>query len=193
MVVAAAGRSVGVGVRLPTRPGDLGRWLSAAAAYDAAGADALWVDVAPEPELDPLALTAALAAVTGRALLVATVSAAGRPLGEVTRTLATLDRLSRGRLRVIGDATMSAGGRRGVFVRLPGEPEAYDHARADSVRERWVAMPVPDGRASWRVALADAAERGVAGLLVPADPRLIDLLRNPGDPGERRDLQLATG
>ena len=41
--------------------------------------------------------------------------------------------------------------------------------------------------------LADAAERGIAGLVVPADPRLLDILRNPDEPGERHDLQLAQG
>jgi hypothetical protein len=28
---------------------------------------------------------------------------------------------------------------------------------------------------------------------VPAGPRLLDLLRNPDDPGDRRDLYLAQG
>jgi hypothetical protein len=30
-------------------------------------------------------------------------------------------------------------------------------------------------------------------VLVPAGPRLLDLLRNPDDPGDRRDLYLAQG
>jgi len=29
--------------------------------------------------------------------------------------------------------------------------------------------------------------------VVPVDPRLLDILRNPDDPGDRRDLQLAQG
>ena len=32
-----------------------------------------------------------------------------------------------------------------------------------------------------------------SGLLVPAHPRLLDILRNPDDPGERHDLQLTQG
>jgi len=51
----------------------------------------------------------------------------------------------------------------------------------------------PDGRAAWRATLLDAGERGLRGLLVPADPRLLDILRNPDDPGYRHDLQLAQG
>jgi hypothetical protein len=29
--------------------------------------------------------------------------------------------------------------------------------------------------------------------MVPANPRLLDILRNPDEPGDRRDLQLAQG
>src|SRR6266542_2513238 len=35
-----------------------------------------------------------------------------------------------------------------------------------------------DSRAAWRAALRNAAEHGSRGLLVPANPRLLDLLRN---------------
>jgi hypothetical protein len=43
------------------------------------------------------------------------------------------------------------------------------------------------------MALADAVANGAGGLLVPAGPRLLDILRNPNDPDDRRDLQLAQG
>jgi hypothetical protein len=52
---------------------------------------------------------------------------------------------------------------------------------------------VPDERAAWRQVLADAGQRGVAGLVVDADPRLLDLLRNPDTQIDRSDLQLAQG
>jgi hypothetical protein len=152
-----------VGVLLARQPGDLSEWLATAAAFDAAGADALWVDVAPEPELDPLTLTAALAAVTGRSLLVVPPSRDGR-------VLATIRRLSRGRLA--------------EFVPVPDSPGVYECAG-----ERWATTPVPDSRATWRVTLAEAT----SALLVPADPRVLDLLRNPEAPGDRRDLDLAVG
>jgi hypothetical protein len=166
--------AVKVGVRLDPRPDDLSAWLSTAAAFDAAGADGLWVEVLPEPELDPLALTAALAAVTSRSLLVVawpTTSGAA---------LVTIGRLSRGRLAILADA--------GSVRPVPGDPDVYLHDE-----ERWVSAPLPDNRTSWQTARREAAERGIAGLVVPAGPRLLDLLRNPDDPGERRDLELAVG
>jgi len=144
---------VQVGVLLDRAPEELGEWLTDAAAFDAAGADALWIDSAAD--LDMCAVTAALAAVTFRARLVVTLDAPAR-------TIDTIRRLSRDRLtlELVGD---------------------------------WEHVPVPQGRAAWRAACAEAAERGVTGLVVPADPRLVDLLRNPDDPEERHDLHLAQG
>ena len=142
---------------LPREPDDLGVWLAEAAAFDAAGADALWVDVVPRPACDPWTLTAALAALTYRSMIVMIM-----PDGR-QEAVATLDRLCRGRLGRVEDHT------------------------------DWVLTPVPEGRAAWRDALAAAAERGATGVRVPADPRLLDLLRNPEDPGDRADLQLAQG
>jgi hypothetical protein len=159
-----------IGVRLAVLAEDLSEWLADAAAFDAAGADALWVDLPPDgqpgAELDPLALIAALTAVTFRSLLVTSGAAAAR-------TIATVEQLSRGRLRLVDETGP------GVF-----EPEPA---------ERWLSVETPDGRESWRAMLADVAERGYQGVVVTANPRLLDILRNPGDPGERMDLQLAMG
>jgi len=147
---------VKVGVLLDREPDALGEWLADAAAFDAAGADALWVDCAPR--WDVLALTAALSVVTFRARLVVALP----DTEPEARTLDTIGRLSRGRFAPMGD-------------------------------ERWEPVPVPESRDAWRATCADAAERDVPGLVVPADPRLLDILRNPEDPGERHDLQLAQG
>jgi hypothetical protein len=169
-----------VGVRLPWRPDDIGGWLADGAAFDAAGADALWIDVAVHPELDPLALAAALAAVTYRGLLVAPAIAAadaGR-LRERERSVETVTQLSRGRLRIIGDGEREFRQTEGAYV---------DAAR------RWVDAPLPDSRVVWRQMLDEAAAGGLYGLVVAADARLLDLLRNPGDPGQRRDLELSVG
>jgi hypothetical protein len=100
--------------------------------------------------------------------------------GAATRTLDTIGRLSHGRLVLIADQY--------EMRRVPGEPGTFD-----GPGERWESVPAPDGRQSWRAIRADAAERGIQGLVVPADPRLLDLLRNPHDPDDRRDLQLAQG
>jgi hypothetical protein len=193
---------VKVGVLLAPPPADLGDWLAAAAAFDTAGADALWIDVASDPGLDPLAVTAALAVLTFRSLLVV-----APPAGADDRTLATVERLSRGRLARHADYVRAGGDfvRDGEAVREGGADFVGAHAdfvrdgEADFVRagggepERWVRAEWSGGRAAWRAVVADATERGATGLLVPATPPLLDLLRNPGGPGDRSDLQIAQG
>lgn len=147
--------TVRVGILLPRRPADLGDWLADAAAFDAAGADALLVDVQVGSGLDPLTLTAALTATTARATLIARL-----PEATTAEAMSTLRRLSRGRYVAPEDAG------------------------------RWVRVPVPESRAQWQRTLADVDGDAV---LVEADSRMLDLLRNPGDPGERHDLELAQG
>jgi Luciferase-like monooxygenase len=191
-------QAVKVGVRLARQPDDLGEWLTDGSAFEAAGADALWLDLASEPRLDPLAVTAALAALTFRSLLVTTLPGHNVPPQALARTLATIGRLSRGRLRILGSAVPFAdfsdgGSGPGIFRRVPGDIECFEHTRGLDEAERWVSAPAPDGRAAWRATLLDAAERGFRGLVVPADPRLLDILRNPDDHGDRHDLQLAQG
>jgi hypothetical protein len=190
--------TVKVGVLLERRPAELGEWLADAAAFEAAGAHALWVDPEPESELDPLALLAALAALTSRALLVAAPPASGYAAEALGRTLATIGRLSHGRLALAAEpgrleelTTLAPGS--AAFRRLPGEPGAFERLDETDTGERWVRTPPPEGRAGWRTALAAAATNGAGGLLVPAGPRLLDILRNPNDPDERRDLHLAQG
>jgi hypothetical protein len=191
-------RRIKVGVLLARRPDELGEWLADAEAFEAAGADALWVDPAPESGLDPLALLAALAARTSRALLVAKLATSDRPSEALGRAFATIGRLSHGRLAFAAEPgrleefTELAPGS-AAFRRLPGEPAAFERLREADTAERWVQTPPPDGRAAWRSALADAGTSGAGGLLVPAGPRLLDILRNPKDPDDRRDLQLAQG
>jgi len=88
------------------------------------------------------------------------------PAGDAApRTLDSLTRLGRGRFSVADDA--EAG--------------------------RWFVIPSPSSRAEWREVLAAATERGVHGVLAPDGPRLLDILRNPDEPGERHDLQLTVG
>lgn len=186
---------VKVGV-LAREPDEIGEWLADSSAFDAAGADALWVDPGPEPQWDFLALTAALAVVTFRSRLVVSLpdsSVSGPALAD---TLRTIGRLSHGRLTLLvdpgRDAALPALGV-GVFRRVPGEPGVFEGPEEGEAAERWLSAPAPQGRASWRTACADAAERGAQGLVVPADQLLLDILRNPADPGGRRDLHLAQG
>lgn len=181
---------------LVRQPDDLGEWLGDGAAFEAAGADALFADVAQTPLLDPLAVTAALAAVTFRALLVTALPVSDGP--AIARTLGTIERLSRGRIRILTDtpvpgdlAEVVAG--LGVFRQVSAEDGTFEHIREPDEVQRWLSAPSPDSRIAWRAALSDAADRGFEGLLVPAGPRLLDILRNPDDQGDRRDLQLAQG
>jgi hypothetical protein len=175
-----------VGVLLARPTEDLGGWLADAAAFDAAGADALWLDPASDAELDPLVVTAALAMLTFRSLLVATLPEDDDGAPARARTLATVGRLSRGRLALCGDRAGPD-----LFRRI--EDGAFERTPVDGEPERWVRVASPDGRAAWREAIAGAAERRVAGLLVPAGPRLLDILRNPDGLVDRQDLHLAQG
>lgn len=198
-------QQVKIGILLARHPEDLGEWLADGAAFEAAGADALWIDLAPELELDPLVVTAALAAVTFRSLLVSALPVSSRPSRAAARTLATIGKLSHGRLRILARAAPS--GERAapsgesaevspdqeVFRRITGDLESFEHPHELDTAGRWVSAPPPDSRAAWRATLLDAAEGGFQGVLVPADPRLIDILRNPDDPGQRLDLYLAQG
>jgi hypothetical protein len=201
-----------VGVLLAAAPGDLGGWLADGSSFEAAGADALWLTV-PGTDLDPLALAAALATLTVRSLLVTALPAAGERSPDLARTLATVDRLSRGRLRVLLDgpgeraadpaafrpaafrpaAMDPAAFGPTAFRRVAADPESFEHGTGADGPERWLSVPTPDGRAGWRATLLDAAGRGYHGLVVPAGPRLLDILRNPDDPAARHDLQLAQG
>jgi hypothetical protein len=190
--------AVQVGVLLDRRPEELGEWLADARAFEAAGAAALWVDPAPESGLDPLALAAALAVLTSEALLVAAPPADAHPVAALGGTLATVGRLSHGRLALAADpdrlgALTALLPGCDAFRRLPGTPAAFERVRGDGEVERWVQTASPESRAAWRAALADAEAGGVAGLLVPAGPRLLDILRHPDDPEGRQDLQLAQG
>jgi hypothetical protein len=185
-----------VGVLLASPPEDLGGWLADAAAFDAAGADALWVDTTGDAGLDPFAVTAALTTLTFRSLLVTVLPEISADVPVHARTIAAIGRLSRGRFALCGERTHLAGlptvvGDQPAFYRL--DDSTFERPRAGHEPERWVRTASPDGRAAWRAAVTEAAERRVSGLLVPAAPRLLDILRNPGGSNDRQDLHLAQG
>lgn len=150
--------TVRVAVRLGSNPDDVFAWLATGAAFDAAGADALWIKIEPASDLDLPALVAALAARTSRSILIV---AEGDGLAGAVETI---QRIGNGRLRMMSE-------------------EGH----------RWQSAAAPQGRPGWRAALQEAAENGIYGLVIPQAPRLLDLLRNPDDPGDRRDLELAVG
>jgi hypothetical protein len=145
--------------------GDPGELFADARALEAAGADSLW----PAGDAERLVLLAALAAVTWRVRLVA--------VGEVDPQAArALELMSRGRLVVAS--------RDGEEFALPG---------AEGERERWKSLPFPESRLAWTELRAKHEADGVTGLVLPNDPRLLDLIRNPDVQDDRSDLKLAFG
>jgi alkanesulfonate monooxygenase SsuD/methylene tetrahydromethanopterin reductase-like flavin-dependent oxidoreductase (luciferase family) len=159
-----------VGILFPTAFADPGEYLADARAYEAAGADCLWIEAGPQA--DALTVLAALAAVTGR---VGLGVAAGSPVAaaalEREERLATLQQLARGRVR----------------IGVAGQDAVVDHG------ERWLRIEVPADRASWQASLESAARDGAAAVLVSAQPRLVDLLRHPEEETDRSDLLISTG
>ncbi len=58
--------------------------------------------------------------------------------------------------------------------------------------QRWRRVEVPADREAWARTLQEA-HPDFDGVLVPLDPRLLDILRNPEDAIDRSDLLLAQG
>ena len=145
--------------------GDPGELFADARALETAGADSLW----PAGDVDRLMVLAALAAVTWRARLVAV----GAVDPEAARAL---DRLSRGRLVVASS-----------------DGEEFVLAGAEGERERWKSLPFPESREAWNELRAKHQADGLSGLVLPNDPRLLDLIRNPDVKDDRQDLKLAFG
>ena len=58
--------------------------------------------------------------------------------------------------------------------------------------ERWRRVEVPADRDAWATTL-EQAQPDFDGVLVPMDPRLLDILRHPDDVIDRSDLLVAQG
>ncbi len=168
---AVAGMPPRVGVELAAPGADPGAWLAEATAYEAAGVDSLWV---PGGDAGAWVLLGALSAVTWRVRLGALPPAGGRAPRRPPRRSPT-----------------SAGD--GSRPPTPTTDPGYVEVEAEGTRERWMRTAPERGRPAWAEALAAAEAAGAAGILVPAAPGLVDLLRNPEDEDDRSDLQLAHG
>ena len=105
----------------------------------------------------------ALAAISVATARVALV-ASGAPEGSGRETCAAL---CRGRLAVAED--LARGG------------------------ERWIRSEFPADRGTWRALRESAVASGATGIVIPNDPRLMDLLRNPDQEDDRSDLNIAVG
>ena len=62
-----------------------------------------------------------------------------------------------------------------------------------ATRELWAAIKTPDDREAWRRLRREYEDAGATGIIVPLDPRLLDLLRNGDEEEDRSDLGLAQG
>ena len=218
-----------IGVRLPRQFEDSGDYFADARAMESAGADSLWLG---DEGYDPWLLLAGMATITSRIRLIAPVSSAERrAVSELGARVATLSRLSRGRMALavtgIGESWVgvedvielarrsqccviveAAGDRRaGLADGLVGfdeSPELFRAAveRVTKLRERekltgpfelWAALKMPDDRETWRRLRREYEEAGATGIIVPLDPRLLDLLRNGDEEEDRSDLNLSQG
>jgi hypothetical protein len=59
--------------------------------------------------------------------------------------------------------------------------------------ERWTEAPFPASRVAWDELRTTSLRTGLTGVVLPNDPRLIDLLRNPDIIEARDDLKLSFG
>ena len=64
---------------------------------------------------------------------------------------------------------------------------------AEESEERWNESAFPASRAAWDELRNASSAAGVTGVVLPNDPRLIDLLRNPDIIEARDDLKLSFG
>jgi hypothetical protein len=64
---------------------------------------------------------------------------------------------------------------------------------AEESEERWTESAFPASRAEWDELRLASAAAGLTGVVLPNDPRLIDLLRNPDIIEDRSDLKLSFG
>jgi hypothetical protein len=95
----------------------------------------------------------------------------------------------------LAEAEKSVAPAHGVI--LAGGEEDVRALRADSARDRqfelWIDVSVPADKAGWAQMISTLQAAGATGIIVPWDPRLIDLLRSAGEPDDRSDLLIATG
>jgi Luciferase-like monooxygenase len=155
-----------IGVLFPPRFEDPGEFLADARAIEAAGVDSVWLDDSADG-FDPLLVLAAIAAVTSQlrlGLIQETHSSSGDPPSPLWG--------GSGR----GSATLDQLSRHRL---IPGS-------------ERWRRVDVPADREAWAKTLEETDDN-TDGVVVPMDPRLLDILRHPHDVIDRSDLILAQG
>jgi hypothetical protein len=92
------------------------------------------------------------------------------------------------RTRLIAKGSPSGAGRATCEQLARGRLHA-----AEELGEHWIHADFPNGRDEWRAMRRAALDAGAVGIVIPNDPRLIDLLRNPDVDDDRSDLNIAVG
>ena len=92
------------------------------------------------------------------------------------------------RVRLVAKGEPHAIGREACKVLARGRLVA-----AEELTENWVHAQFPNGRDVWRSTRRAALEANAFGIVLPNDPRLIDILRNPDVEDDRSDLNIAVG
>ena len=156
-----------VGVIFPSRFEDPGEFLADARAMETAGVDSIWLQDQYDG-LDPLLMLAAIAAVTSRLRL-----------GLITES----------------PSPAGGGGQGGGFDQrqISTLQQLSRNRLVEASTESWQRVEVPADRDVWASTLERAQQEGAHGVLVPSDPRLLDILRHPDDAIDRSDLILAQG
>ena len=95
------------------------------------------------------------------------------------------------RIRLVASGAAHAPGRAACQWLAAGRLVVAEEAA--SAGERWLQVEFPADREAWRALRAGALTSGATGIVVPNDPRLMDLLRNPDQTFDRGDLNIAVG
>lgn len=158
-----------IAVLFPSRFEDPGDFIADARAMEAAGADSVWLE--DDGGHDPMLVLAAIGAVTGQLCLGLILPNSSSAFEAVSwRGFETLQHLSRHR----------------------GMVGVSQDGKIVTPTNEWLRVEVPADREAWARTLEEA-QADYDGVLVPMDPRLLDILRHPQDAIDRPDLQLAQG
>ena len=180
-----------VGVLFPSRFEDPGEFLADARAMETAGVDSVWLHD-HDDGLDPLLMLAAIAAVTSQ-LRLGLIPQSLSPLAMESQAKSPSPHA--GASQAKSPSPLVGEGRGGGFdQRRIATLQQLSHNRlVESSTESWQRVEVPADRDAWASTLERAQQEGAHGVLVPSDPRLLDILRHPDDAIDRSDLILAQG
>jgi len=180
-----------VGVIFHFRFEDPGEFLADVHAMETAGIDSVWMREQHDG-YDPWFMLAAIAAVTSK-LRLGLIPESPSPLaGEVQEKFPSP---LAGEVQDKFPSPAGGGGQGGGFDerRLATLQLLSRNRVIESSTESWQRVDVPSDRDAWAATLERAERGGAHGVLVPFDPRLLDILRHPDDAIDRSDLILAQG